>query len=82
MNRELFKQFNDQANYNLGVKGNLSQVLVAGLNLAKGMGKEKIAVEKISSLPPAEALNNKDPRLDSLVSMYTQDMVVEESRVR
>ena len=70
MSRELFEKFNDQANYNLGVRGNLSNVVLAYKDLAKSMGKEDVALEQIASLPPASALENPDYRLDEIKTIY------------
>ena len=81
MSKELFEEFNKQANYNLGVRGNLSKVVVSYANLAKSMGKDEIAVEMISNLPKAESLNNPDYRLDEIVAMY-ETPVVEQVRTR
>lgn len=81
MNKELFKQFNDAANYNLGIKGNLSNVVVNYAKLAAAMGKEEIANEKISQIP-VEGLNNPDPRLSAIVEMYAPQTVELEARVR
>ena len=77
--KELFDQFNEQANYNLGVRGNISKVVVAYADLAKGMGKEDVAIDMISSLPPASALNNPDYRLDQIKAIYAPEMVNEQS---
>lgn len=77
--RELFEKFNEQANYNLGVRGNLSEVVVAYTALAKGMGKEDVAIDMISSLPPASSLNNPDMRLDEIKAIYAPEMVNEQS---
>ena len=66
MSKELFEKFNEQANYNLGQRGNLSGVVVAYTKLAKEMGKEDIAMEQIAALPPAESLNNPDMRYSLL----------------
>ena len=81
MSKELFEEFNKQANYNLGVRGNLSKVVVSYSNLAKSMGKEEIATEMISNLPASESLNNPDYRLDEIVAMY-EAPVVEHTRTR
>lgn len=70
MTKELFENFNEQANYNFGIKGNLSKVVVSYMALAKSMGKEDVAIQMISELPPAEKLNNPDMRLDEIKSMY------------
>lgn len=81
MTRELFEEFNKQANYNLGIKGNLSKVVIAYNNLAKSMDKGQVADEMISALPKAESLNNPDYRLDEIVAMYEQP-VVEHTKTR
>ena len=81
MTKELFEQFNEQANYNLGVRGNISKVVVAYNDLAKGMGKEDVAINMISALPPSNALVHPDPRVDGLQTILTvnqeQDLVEE-----
>ena len=83
MSKGLFEEFNKQANYNLGVKGNLSNVVIAYTNLAKSMGKEDVAIEMIASLPPAEALNNKDFRIDEICNVYYgEDYSQEQVRTR
>jgi len=78
MTKELFEKFNEQANYNLGVRGNISKVVVAYNDLAKGMGKEDVAINMISSLPPASSLNNPDYRLDEIKSIYAPEIVNEQ----
>lgn len=79
MSRELFEKFNEQANYNLGQRGNLSSVVLAYTDLAKSMGKEEIAVEQIAALPPAEALNNPDLRLVAIQEVYSIEQPVAET---
>lgn len=77
--RELFEQFNEKANSNYYAKGgNISEVVVAYTTLAKGMGKEDIAVNMISTLPTASSLNNPDMRLDEIRSIYAPEMVNEQ----
>ena len=64
--KELFEVFVNESNYNLGIKGNMSKVLVSGMNLARSMGKEVVAAEFIHNLAPSQAYVHPDPRLDGL----------------
>jgi len=83
MSKELFEKFNEQANYNLGQRGNLSSVVVAYTKLAKEMGKEDIAMEQIAALPPAESLNNPDMRLEEIKAIYcVEQPVMKETMTR
>lgn len=83
MSKELFEKFNEQANYNLGQRGNLSGVVVAYTKLAKEMGKEDIAMEQIAALPPAESLNNPDMRLEEIKAIYyVEQPVMKETMTR
>lgn len=74
MSRNKFEDFNRLANNNMTNKGNLSEVLKAYLVLAQSMGKEEIAYESISELPPSQALNNPDPRVDIIISACGQNL--------
>jgi len=75
MSKKTFEVCSGIANNNLNNKGNLSEFLKAYLNLAKEMGKEEIAYEAISEIPPSEALVNKDPKVDIIVSMCEQSLM-------
>lgn len=85
MSKELFEKFNEQANYNLGVRGNLSKVMVSGLELAKSMGKENIALKQLFELPPSNTLVHPDQRLDGIKAicetMIQEQEVVEERKM-
>ena len=84
MTKELFEKFNEQANYNLGARGNMSMMLVSALEWAKSMGKEEVASRLISNLPPSDALVHPDPRVDGLQTILTvnqEQELVEEKRL-
>lgn len=81
MNKELFKDFNEKANYNLGIRGNLAEVIVSYMNLAKGMGAYEKACEKVSDIP-FEGLNNKNAKLDAIANMYNKQEYTLENRIR
>ena len=78
--RELFENYNEKVNSNYHAKGgHISEVVVAYTALAKGMGKEDIAVDMVSKLPPSSSLNNPDYRLDGVIAVYAPEMVNEQS---
>ena len=82
MSREYFNECVVVANNNLTTKGNLSTFLVSFLKLAKSLGKEKIAIKEITSLPPASSFDNPDKRVDMVVNACLENKQIENVRVR
>ena len=60
------KQFNESK---------LSDFLIEYLSLAEKMGKTEIAYEAVAGIPPSEALNSKDSRVDLITSMCEQSLL-------
>lgn len=82
MNRIIFENCNKLANNNLNNKGNLSEFLKSYIELASNMGMQNIAYESIIELPPSQAFNNPDPRLDVIISMCEQNYTKENGLIR
>ena len=74
----LIDKYNDAANYNLGRKGNLTQVISIAIPLAIAKGKLPELTNYLNSLPPTEALNNQSLGLEQLLaSLNNQAPTVE-----
>jgi len=73
--RQKFDFCNKVANNNLNNPGNLSEFLKGYLTLSIAMGKEEIANQAISELPPASSFNNPDPNVDKLIIVCEQNLM-------
>ncbi len=83
--QELIRSFNDAANYNLGIKGNLAKVCAIGVSLAEKCGKVEEVKSYLSELPPASSFNNPSVGLDEFIaglSSLNMTQTIEESKVR
>ena len=74
MSRQNFENCNRLANNNLNNKGNLSEFLKSYLVLAEAMGKENIAYEAVTELPPSQSFDVPDPRIDVVVSLCEESL--------
>ena len=72
MNRELFSDFNKKANFNLNMRSNFADVIEAIVSLATKLGKEQVVIEGISELPPSQALENHDAKIDAIIGLCEQ----------
>ena len=87
MSKELFKDCSGIANNNLinKGKGNLREFIKTYLSLAKKLGKESIAFEAISNLPPQSSLNNPaviDDIVEFCSNNKTQENIVSNTLTR
>lgn len=74
MSRQKFEECNRLANINLNNGGQLLEFSKAYILLGQRMGKEQVALEAISELPPENSLNNKVVGLDAIVSMCEETL--------
>lgn len=75
------QEFNDAANYNLGIKGNLTKVCIAGLSLAEKCGKLEEVKSFLNELPPASAFKNPSPGLDEFIAGLNGLQVTQENNL-
>lgn len=66
--QELIREYNDAANYNLGIKGNLINVCAIGFSLAEKYGKLEEVKSYLNELPPSSAFKNPSPGLDEFIA--------------
>ena len=79
------QEFIDATNYNLGIKGNLTKVCVAGLSLAEKYGKSEVVKNYLNELPPASTFKNPSLGFDELIvglNNLQMTQTFEETKVR
>ena len=74
-------EFNNAANYNLGIKGNLTKVCEIGLSLAQKYDKLEEVKSFLSELPPASSFKNPSPGLDELITGLNSLQVTQEQNI-
>ena len=79
--QELIREYNDAANYNLGIKGNLAKVCAIGVSLAEKCGKLEEVRSYLSELPPSSAFNNPSVGLDEFIAGLNNLQMTQENNL-
>ena len=75
------QEFVNETNYNLGRRGNLTNVCAMGLSLAQKYGKLEEVKSFLSELPPASSFKNPSPGLDELIAGLNSLQVTQEQNI-
>ena len=79
--QELIRKFNDATNYNLGRRGNLTNICAIGVSLAEKCGKLEEVKGFLAELPPATAFKNPSPGLDEFIAGLNSLQVTQENNL-